>query len=173
MNCLVTLDGEEVNFKGEIPETVASTLDVLWNYLQSSQKIFSKIYVDKKPLNPSCFELPLSKITTLDCLSKEFPREEVRALFSHLKQAFPKTKQLLTSNFEDTLKIVGTFIEQLKQFLSQLETTHLWLFLIVSPTYLETLQMLLACLEKKDLGTMIDCLEVELKSAIDADLASI
>ena len=173
MDCLVTLDGEEVKFKGEIPETIASTLNVLWNYLQGFQKIFSKIYVDKKPLDPSCLEIPLSKITTLDCFSKDFPREEVRTLFSHLKQAFPTLNQLLTSNFEDTLKVVGAFTEQLKQFLFQLESMHLWLFLIISPTYLQGLQILLECLEKKDLGTMIDCLEVELKSTIDADLASI
>ena len=166
MDCIVTLDDEMIHFEGNTPASVEEALGVLENVLREHGKTIRRIFVDGQPFWLKDTPMPLSSIGQLQCTSQVYDGESMRQIFHELRQKQIPTDQMLAWDFETLLEHVQKFVNALQVFLEKLNERMYSVYLFNQALYGQCIDLLVSCLEKKDIGTLFDLLKFSIDPLI-------
>lgn len=169
MSCVVILDHETVKFDGPQPPTVEAVLCFLEQFLNTSGKTFATIKVNDHLILPEDLPKSIDNIDSISCQSKNYDSLKLRQVFEALKSKIPSNTKILTSDWEKILEISKTFMQYLRSFLKVLQEECLWIFIQEERLYEQWMQTYLDCIERKDIGTLFDCIEFTLRPLVFYD----
>lgn len=162
MTCRVFLDGEDVQFDGEMPQQVQNVLFFLEDFLRQQGKQLADVSLDKKPLSFSDFETPIGSFKTITCKSQNVDSEKFSKSLENFKQKIIDASKILTGDTEQILQFAQNFIQELLNILNILKTKCYLLSIIHEPLYLQWIQAFTQSLEDKDFGLTYDAITASL-----------
>ena len=167
MACRIFLDGEDVQFDGEIPQQVQQVLFFLEDFLRQQGKQLADVSLDKKPLSFSDFETPIDSFQTIACESQSIDSEKISKTLKNFRKNIAKAPQILTCDTEQILQFAQNFIQELLNTLNILKQKCYLLSIIHEPLYLQWIQAFTQSLEDKDFGLTYDAITASLVPLLD------
>ena len=162
MTCRIFLDGEDVQFDGEMPQQVQHVLFFLEDFLQQQKKQLANVSLDEKTLSYADFETPTDTFKVIKCKSQNIHSEKISKALENFKQNIAQASQILTGDTEQILQFAQNFIQELLNTLNLLRNECYLLAIIHEPLYLQWIQVFTQSLENKDFGLTYDAITASL-----------
>ena len=156
MPCDVHLDGEKVNFEGQVPKRVQDVLFFLEDFLKQQQKHLTKVFLDNKPLSFSDFETSVDSIKVLSCESRDITNVKVSEVLKNFEKNISAATCILVGDSEQIMQFAQNFVQELLNVLSLLKEECYLLSIIYEPLYLQWMQVFIQSLEDRNFGLTYD-----------------